>query len=123
MVRNQEEFLEVKMKYIEEEIDIRVESLKNEVDECGLQLKERLRELKLEANKYRTVIVIVVEYLGVRLKEHILKQHTQNSRRVRVRLISHSNSTCAILTCAILNLLILLNFLCYYKLAVLIVLF
>ena len=75
------------MKYIEEEIDIRVESLKNEVDECGLQLKERLRELKLEANKYRTVIVIVVEYLGVRLKEHILKQHTQNSRRVRVRLI------------------------------------
>ena len=76
MVRNQEEFLEVKMKYIEEEIDIRVESLKNEVDECGLQLKERLRKLKKEANKYITVIVIVVEYLGVRLKEHILKQHT-----------------------------------------------
>ena len=71
MVRNQEEFLEVKMKYIEEEIDIRVESLKNEVDECGLQLKERLRKLKKEANKYITVIVIVIEYLGVRLKEHI----------------------------------------------------
>ena len=32
---NQEEFFEIKMKYIEEEIDIRVESLKNEVEEVG----------------------------------------------------------------------------------------
>ena len=36
------------MKYIEEEIDIRVESLKNEVEEVGKEFKKKLNKLKKE---------------------------------------------------------------------------
>ena len=40
------------MKYIEEEIDIRVESIKIEVEEVGEKLKEKLKEMKKDILKY-----------------------------------------------------------------------
>ena len=39
------------MKYIEDEIDIRVESIKCEVEEAGMKVKEKLRQMKKEADK------------------------------------------------------------------------
>lgn len=45
---NREKFLEKKLNNTEEEIYIRVESIKNEIEEAGMRLKERLREMKQE---------------------------------------------------------------------------
>ena len=42
------------MKYIEEEIDIRVESIKTEVEEAATRLKDELKEMKKKALKYST---------------------------------------------------------------------
>jgi hypothetical protein len=44
-LHNQNDMLEVKMNYIEEEIDIRVESLKVELDQAGKNLKNELRDI------------------------------------------------------------------------------
>ena len=37
------------MKYIAEEIDIRVESVKNQVVELGEKMKEKVKDVKIEA--------------------------------------------------------------------------
>ena len=45
------ELLEVKFKYIREEIDIKVESLVNQVHEMGDKLREKVKESEKEALK------------------------------------------------------------------------
>ena len=51
MIFNQEDIFEKKSKFIEEEIDIRVESLKNEIEKSGEELKEKLNKIK---NEFKT---------------------------------------------------------------------
>ncbi len=48
---NHKELLEVKVNYIEEEIDIRVESIIIEVVEAAKRLKDELRKMKQEVIK------------------------------------------------------------------------
>ena len=50
-LKNQGEFLEIKVKYIEEEIDIRVQSIILEVEEAAIRLKDKLNEMKKDALK------------------------------------------------------------------------
>ena len=50
-IKNQGEFLEIKVKYIEEEIDIRVQSIILEVEEAAIRLKDKLNEMKKDALK------------------------------------------------------------------------
>ena len=64
MIINQEDFFQIKMKFIEEEIDIRVESIKNEIEKAGQELKGRLNKMKNEFKKYqkKTIIKIVFHF-------------------------------------------------------------
>lgn len=41
-----EEYLNAKYKYIEDEIDLRIESIKQEVDRTGNTFKEKLLQMK-----------------------------------------------------------------------------
>ena len=50
-VQLKNEFLEVKFNYIREEIDIRIESLVNQVHEMGDRLREKVKEMEKEASK------------------------------------------------------------------------
>ena len=50
-LKNQGEFLEIKVKYIEEEIDIRVQSIILEVEEAAIRLKDKLNEMNKDALK------------------------------------------------------------------------
>ena len=51
MVKNQEEYFQIKTKSKEKEIDNRVGILKNEVEEVGEKLKENLRKRFAETKK------------------------------------------------------------------------
>ena len=50
-IRNKDEYLEIKLKYIDEEIDIRVESLKIEIETIGAKLKQKLDEMREDVFK------------------------------------------------------------------------
>ena len=48
-LKEKSELLEVKFKYINDEIDIRVESLINQIHEMGANLREKVKESEKEA--------------------------------------------------------------------------
>ena len=50
-IKEKSELLQVKFKYIREEIDIKVESLVNQVHEMGDKLREKVKESEKEALK------------------------------------------------------------------------
>ena len=49
MIELKKEFLEVKFKYVREEIDTRVDSLVNQVREMGHRLREKVKESENDA--------------------------------------------------------------------------
>ena len=51
IVKEKSELLEIKMQYIEEEIDVRIESLINQVFAVGDRMKAKLKDVKIETLK------------------------------------------------------------------------